>query len=161
MIVKHALFNASALLSLLLCVGVVALYVRAFTCRDEFKTSILRHDCIIATFPHHAHVILASSSAVHAFPSSIRYGLSQYPSRAKYLEPRLSSTGLYWAISIPFWLPMLITVAIPLWVAAGQWRRRRRAGAGLCPMCGYDLRATPDRCPECGTIPIAKASEST
>jgi hypothetical protein len=56
---------------------------------------------------------------------------------------------------VPHWFLVVITGASPiLWLSAARNRRRRlRELAGLCRMCGYDLRATPERCPECGEVP--------
>jgi hypothetical protein len=51
------------------------------------------------------------------------------------------------------WLawPLLLSAILPAgWLV---WRRKiaRERRKGMCRVCGYDLRASPDRCPECGT----------
>jgi hypothetical protein len=55
-----------------------------------------------------------------------------------------------WAcFTVPMWALM---VGFGVWPAGYVARRilRRRPGLGHCGKCGYDLRATPERCPECG-----------
>jgi hypothetical protein len=54
-------------------------------------------------------------------------------------------------IVIPFW-----SVALPTAILWVRWTRRalrarRDRSFGLCSTCGYDLRASAERCPECGT----------
>jgi hypothetical protein len=54
------------------------------------------------------------------------------------------------AIWCPHWFLVLLFAILPAFYLRGMLRSRRRHREGLCPVCGYDRRATPDRCPECG-----------
>ena len=65
--------------------------------------------------------------------------------------PWFSPLGSVWMLGVPLWIPFLLFAAYPtLAFIRGPLRRYRRRKRGLCVTCGYDLRGSPKRCPECG-----------
>ena len=48
-------------------------------------------------------------------------------------------------------------LCVVMWIRYRE--RRRRWDHDACPECGYDLRASPGRCPECGAIPERFAAD--
>jgi hypothetical protein len=54
------------------------------------------------------------------------------------------------------WRCALLLGLLPTTALLVAWRRsvlrRQRSGLSCCQVCGYDLRSTPHRCPECGTV---------
>ena len=54
------------------------------------------------------------------------------------------------SVMFPHWSAIgVLGTMVGLWIVS-RWRWSRRAKKGHCVACGYDLRATPGRCPECG-----------
>lgn len=89
---------------------------------------------------------LAESLSLHRFLGFgfRRFGREQYhyrPASLYVLDLSYGALAAAWAL-----LPAVRLRAV---VKARRVRRR-----GLCPRCGYDLRATPDGCPECGALPF-------
>jgi hypothetical protein len=69
-----------------------------------------------------------------------------------------------WSMLIPNWAVLLTFSLLPAAWFYRRWmprhRRAHRIKHGLCITCGYDLRGSPARCPECGAEPASMLAGS-
>ena len=173
------LFTLCAAMSLLLCVAVSALWVRSywiydvFTCvyvppvppADELKwysptwydVAHGRGLLTVSTngpeewFPGpRAHHSFAASEAV---PDELLRSVERRMLGFRYRD------DYYRYLSIPDYAIVLVCGLLPAAWAVSALRRHRRGRDGLCRSCGYDLRATPGRCPECGSIAVVSSGD--
>jgi 4-amino-4-deoxy-L-arabinose transferase-like glycosyltransferase len=164
---RRKLFTLAAALSAVLCLGVCLLWVRSYwrsdtlagyCSRDQWvEVSSWRGRVVLA---HVSRDNLAESRLLRGYraevvypeepgarhPGVLRLGFAFYHHRSPPHVVGFNTTMLW----LPDWLLILLSAPLPLAFVRRTIRRRRRAASGSCLRCGYDLRATPGRCPECG-----------
>jgi hypothetical protein len=165
--VKLRLLNVVTALSLVLCVAVCVLWVRSQRVADTLTGTHLTVRSVfggIVVAWAYGNDIHGYSSEWHGYreedPADAWMGLealftqgerTKWKAAGMGYEHRVGTGGTTFLIFAPCWL-----LALVLGISPGAWvvrRLRRRHPPGLCPSCGYDLRASPERCPECGVVP--------
>jgi hypothetical protein len=129
------LLNRATVLSTALCLALVVLWVRSFICLDYYSLEL---------GDFRALTLVWDRGEI-----SLRHSLNM-----DYWRP--VKTVHEWSFDAPFWILPAAAALLPTWRVA-RWIRavlksRRRFGPGKCHRCGYDMRATPERCPECGQV---------
>jgi hypothetical protein len=115
----------------------------------SFNTFATTHGSVLgATLPSQQRQQTTMSVSLQR-PASAHFQWGDYLGPLSYQPKRQSS------YTIPYW-PF---IAVLLFILPFTNPRRKDANSGMCPSCGYDLRATPNRCPECGTDPVEFAAD--
>jgi hypothetical protein len=155
-----------ALVSLALCVACVRLTLRSYRVKDKWEY-VSANDWSWYTISKQGRVdLLYTAHAPHddygwtyirGAPGTT--GGTDYGARFLGFGTGVAPAGGRF-VNVPYWFLILLTALWPLFVARAELRRWRRFGEGLCPVCCYDLRASADRCPECGTSTDSPRLES-
>ncbi|HEY7089011.1 MAG TPA: hypothetical protein VH518_13030 [Tepidisphaeraceae bacterium] len=168
---RPRLFTLLSAVSLLLCVATVGLWVRSYWVFETLGHWAVRSDqlAVANSLSNQRgscglqHVVLTSEQT---WMGAIGYEEKRWRIQpADFLVstwcgfhfelgvPLGSVPGTKTIVFIPHWLLALVFAVCPSWWLLRERRRRAALRAvGRCKTCGYDLRATPDRCPECGTV---------
>lgn len=92
------------------------------------------------------------SHRIHGFPITYRvhdYVVEIYGGHIHWY-PRITDTPNLRRHQLALWIPALPFIVLFYFAHRPVYRNHRRRILGLCLHCGYDLRASRERCPECG-----------
>ncbi len=64
--------------------------------------------------------------------------------------PRILVREWGWNVHLPLWIPCAMFGSTLTFISLPFHRCRKHKKLGLCVKCGYDLRGSKERCPECG-----------
>ena len=146
---KRRLLNLLSALSLVLCAALAAL---------RFDVNALGHEHRTAFhWPGAAVGFLTDGNEYVVIVGELERFAQPYVKRewefAGFYFRSISGASRQLLFSARHWhLCTALFTPAAFWLVGGAVMRRRRPRAGACRDCGYDTRATPDRCPECGTV---------
>jgi len=176
---KRRLFNLLAAVSLVLCLATLPLWVRSYWRSDDLSYTRSTQEELVNFGPQSTYGELSvvanyfpekdsnreqgwnlhtrASSPEQMFRYCGKYLIqgqvsSVLGSRFGYFSQRIDPVHFARYIWFPHWLLALVFAILPaLWFRSFA-RTRKRRRLGLCAKCNYDLRASKERCPECGTL---------